>query len=314
MTLASLLRTAVACAVLLAPLAAMPALAAPPTNSTADAATPAVQTIDRGRFTVEITGSGPDVILIPGLASDRAVYDRITPELTRRYRVHRIQIAGFAGQAAGSNAEGAVVDRTIEELHRYIIDQRLQRPAIIGHSLGGLSGLVLAQRYPGDVGRLMIVDAAPFFSLLFNPTATSATVEPYAARMRDMMAGMADEPFAAGQQRTAATLVLTPSLRQTMVDWSLASDRKVMARAMYDVMVTDARPGLAAMTTPVTVLYAFDPSMGVTAAQSDAFWGGFYATLPRVKMVRVDGAYHFIMFDQPERFAREVDGFLAAGR
>jgi pimeloyl-ACP methyl ester carboxylesterase len=125
---------------------------------------------------------------------------------------------------------------------------------------------------------------------------------------------MAADQFAAGQQRTAATLVLTPALRQTMIDWSLASDRKVMARAMYDVMTTDARSGLAAMTTPVTVLYAWDASIGVTAEQSDAFWGGFYQPLPGVKMVRVDDAYHFIMFDQPDRFAREVDGFLAAGR
>lgn len=308
MSFASLLRTAAVCAAVLAPLAAAPALAAPAS------AAPAVQTIDRGRFTVEVSGSGPDVILIPGLASDRAVYDGVTPALAQHYRVHRVQISGFAGQAAGPNGEGAVLEPTIEELHRYIVDQRLQRPAVIGHSLGGLSGLLLAQRHPEDVGRLMIVDAAPFFSALFNPTATAASVEPYAAQMRDMMAGMADDQFAAGQQRTAATLVLTPSLRQTMVDWSLASDRKVMARAMYDVMTTDARSGLAAMTTPVTVLYAWDASIGVTAAQSDAFWGGFYAALPGVKMVRVDGAYHFIMFDQPERFAREVDGFLAAGR
>ena len=310
MSFASLLRTAAVCAAVLAPLAASPALAAPASS----AAAPAVQTIDRGRFTVEVSGSGPDVILIPGLASGRAVYDGVTPVLAQHYRVHRIQIAGFAGQAAGPNAEGAVVDPTIEELHRYIVDQHLQHPAVIGHSLGGLSGLLLAQRHPEDVGRLMIIDAAPFFSVLFNPSATSASVEPYAAQMRDKMTGMADDQFAAGQQRTAATLVLTPSLRQRMVDWSLASDRKVMARAMYDVMITDARPGLAAMTTPVTVLYAFDPSIGFTAPQSDAFWGGFYAALPGVKMVRVDGAYHFIMLDQPERFAREVDGFLAAGR
>ncbi len=310
MNFASFLRTAATCAVLLAPLAATPALAAPAAN----AAAPAVQTIDRGRFTVEVSGSGPDVILIPGLASSRAVYDGITPGLTQHYRVHRIQISGFAGQAAGPNGEGAVLEPTIEELHRYIVDQRLNRPAVIGHSLGGLSGLILAQHHPEDVGRLMIVDAAPFFSALFNPTATAASVEPYAAQMRDMMTGMAADQFAAGQQRTAATLVLTPALRQTMIDWSLASDRKVMSRAMYDVMTTDARPGLAAMTTPVTVLYAWDASIGVTAEQSDAFWGGFYAPLPSVKMVRVDGAYHFIMFDQPERFAREVDGFLAAGR
>ena len=142
MPLIALLRTAAACALLLAPLVVTPALAAPAAN----AAAPAVQTIDRGRFTVEVSGSGPDVILIPGLASGRAVYDGVTPTLTQHYRVHRIQISGFAGQAAGPNDEGAVLEPTIEELHRYITDQSLDRPAVIGHSLGGLLGLLLAQR------------------------------------------------------------------------------------------------------------------------------------------------------------------------
>jgi pimeloyl-ACP methyl ester carboxylesterase len=298
------LLAAAAVTLLLAP--AAPALAQP-----AAAAQPAaVQVIDRGRFTVEVTGHGPDVILIPGLASSRAVYDGVAADLARDHRVHRVQIAGFAGLAAGPNATGAVVDPAIEELHRYIADQGLVRPAVIGHSLGGLSGLLLAQRHPGDVGRLMIVDAVPFFSALFDPNATAASVETYAGQMRATMAAMAPDAFAQGQQRTAATLVLTPGLRQTMVDWSLASDRAVMSQAMYEGMTTDARPGLAAMTTPVTVLYAWDASMGVPSAQLVAIYAGLYAGLPEVNLVRVEGSYHFIMWDQAERFAQEVGAFL----
>lgn len=305
MKIARFLRSAAACALLLAPLAlSLPAHAAPAAQASA------TQTIDRGRFTVEVTGAGPDVILIPGLASSRAVYDGIAADLARTHRVHRVQIAGFGGLAAGPNGEGAVVDPTIEELHRYIVDQHLDHPAVIGHSLGGLSGLLLAQRHPQDVGRLLIVDALPFFSALFDPAATPGSVEPFAGQMRAQMVAMAPDQFAAGQARTSATLVLTPARRQQMVDMSLVSDRQVMAQAMYDVMTTDARPGLAAMHTPVTVLYAFDTSMGVPAERMDTLYTGNYAALPGVRMVRIDGSYHFIMFDQPARFAAEVDAFL----
>jgi len=310
MNLVRFLRSAAACALLLPPLAAAaaPAQAAPAAQ--ASQASGAVQTIDRGRFTVEVSGSGPDVILIPGLASSRAVYDGIAADLAKHHRVHRVQIAGFGGLAAGPNGEGAVVDPTIEELHRYITEAHLDHPAVIGHSMGGLSGLLLAQRHPEDVGRLLIVDALPFFSALFDPAATPATVEPFAGQMRGQMVAMPADQFAAGQARTSATLVLTPSRRQQMIDMSLVSDRQVMAQAMYDVMTTDARPGLAAMHTPVTVLYAFDTSMGVPAERIDGLYTGSYAALPGVKMVRVDGSYHFIMFDQPARFAAEVDAFL----
>ena len=38
-----------------------------------------------------------------------------------------------------------------------------------------------------------------------------------------------------------ARLVRTETLRLTVVDWSLASDRSAVARGMYDMMTTDLR-------------------------------------------------------------------------
>ena len=38
----------------------------------------------------------------------------------------------------------------------------------------------------------------------------------------------------------------------------MASNRQAMASAIREVMTTDARPGLAAMTTPVWAVYAAD--------------------------------------------------------
>jgi len=80
---------------------------------------------------------------------------------------------------------------------------------------------------------------------------------------------------------------------------------------MSEVMTTDARPGLGAMTTPVWALYASDADGGAPAAMADAGWSREYAALPGVRLIRVDGARHFIMADQPDRFAELVDQFLA---
>ncbi len=40
-------------------------------------------------------------------------------------------------------------------------------------------------------------------------------------------------------------------------------------------------------------------------------WGREYSALPGATLIRVDGSRHFIMADQPERFAERVDAFLA---
>src|SRR5260370_23440448 len=73
------------------------------------------------RFSVVIQGAAPgkgaDVILIPGLASSRNVYASEAKLLNSTYRLHLIQIAGFAGEPAGPNATGPILSPVVEQLH-----------------------------------------------------------------------------------------------------------------------------------------------------------------------------------------------------
>lgn len=174
-----------------------------------------------------------------------------------------------------------------------------------------MSGLLLTQQQSGLVGRLMTVDSLPFYSAMFGPTATAESARPFADQAAGMILGADDASFRTQQEATAQALSRTPSEQARIVDWSMASDRHAVASAMKDVMTTDARPGLAAMTTPVMALYAADADGGAPAAMADGMWGREYAALPGVTLIRVDGSRHFIMADQPERFAELVDAFLA---
>jgi hypothetical protein len=76
---------------------------------------PAAQTIGAAptRFSVVIEGatrgSKPDLLLIPGLASSRNVYADEAKLLTTNYRLHLIQLTGFASKPAGANATGPVM-------------------------------------------------------------------------------------------------------------------------------------------------------------------------------------------------------------
>jgi pimeloyl-[acyl-carrier protein] methyl ester esterase len=261
------------------------------------------------RFSVEITGEGPDVILIPGLASSRDVWDQTVAQLSATHRVHAVQLAGFGGEPIGGAGEGAYVAPFVEELNRYIEHNHINRPAVIGHSLGGVSALMLAKSHPANVGRVMVVDALPFFSLLIDPNATAQSIEPQAAAARDRLIAQSSEEFFAGQMGMMNRLVRTETLRFTVFQWSLNSDRSAMARGMYDVMTTDLRGDLAAIQTPVTIVYAYDAVMGPEAAITGAYTG-LYAPLPHHTMVKVDQSYHFVPLDNPTAFAAAVEEFL----
>ena len=262
------------------------------------------------RFTVEVTGKGPDVILIPGLSSSRDVWSETARRLEKTHRLHLIQVKGFAGLPAGRDADGPVVGPLADEIVAYIQANRLAAPAVIGHSMGGFTALAIADRRPEAVSRIMVVDALPFFSVLVSPTATVESITPQAAGLRDMMIAMTPEAFAAQQARTMTTLVKSPRGREDALAWSLASDRKVMARAMYDVMTTDLRDRLATIQTPVTVVYARDEVMGPMSQFVGPLYEGAYKALPSRTLVPVDGALHFVMLDQPDAFATAVDSFL----
>ena len=262
------------------------------------------------RLSVEVVGSGPDVILIPGLASSREVWRAEAERLQATHRVHLVQLAGFAGEP-WTHGDGPFVEPVVGELARYIREAGLERPAVIGHSMGGLTALLLAQAEPTLVGRVMSVDSLPFFSAMFGPQVTAENARPFAAQAAAGILSADEASFRAQQAQTAVGMARDPATREAMVEWSMTTDRQAMAAAIRDVMTTDARPGLAAMTTPVWAVYASDADGGAPAAGADALWGREYAALPEVRLIRVDGTRHFIMADQPARFAELVDQFLA---
>ena len=277
------------------------ALAAEPTEATAFAS---------DRLSVEVTGSGPDVVLIPGFASSREVWRAEAERLKATHRVHLVQLAGFAGER-WSHGDGPFVEPMAGELARYVREAGLERPAVIGHSMGGMTGVLLAQQHPDLVGRVMSVDSLPFFSAMFGPQATVESARPFADQAAAAILAADEAGFRAQQAQTAIGMVRDPATREAMVEWSMASDRHALAAAIRDVMTTDLRPGLPSMTTPVWAVYASDADGGAPAAMADALWGGEYASLPGVTLVRVDDSRHFIMADQPGRLAGIIDRFLA---
>jgi len=225
-----------------------------------------------GNISVTVEGAGPDIILVPGLASSRDVWAGLVSGLHQHYRLHLVQVAGLAGSPAILGQNTQVAAPAAEAIADYIQHQHIKTPIIIGHSLGGEVALMLGTRYPGLFSRLIIVDALPFYTLLLDPAATSETTGPRATAFRAALLAIPDTQMEASQTATIARLVKTKAVRPALVRSSLASDRKTVADAIYELMTTDLRPELSHITVPVDVIYAYDPLYGVPASQIDALF------------------------------------------
>ncbi len=271
---------------------------------------------ESGRFHVRVDGPEHpvgDVILIPGLSSSPEVWDGLTDSLKGRYRVHRIHIQGFAGAAAEDNASGNVSAPVAEDLARYIAEQRLNRPAVIGHSMGGTIAMMLAARHPDSVGRLMVVDMMPFMGAMFGAPGTNPTAESVAPMADQIYAGMTASPDDQYQAQAAAAvtgMIKTESLRAGPLEDAAKSDRRVSTAAYRELIVTDLRPELSRITAPTEVLYVTFNFPGMTPEMTDGIYRMSFATLPSAQLKRIDDSAHFIMLDQPARFAAEVNAFL----
>jgi pimeloyl-ACP methyl ester carboxylesterase len=260
-------------------------------------------------ISVQSIGTGSPVVLIPGLSTPRGVWDGIAPQLAQGHQVILVQVNGFGGDDAGANLKPGVLAGIVEDLHGYIASHRLGRVRVIGHSMGGLATLMFAKAHPEEVEQVMIVDALPFFAVLIDPSASAASVKPAAEMMRVKIASGYGKPAdPATIEANVKSLALKPGSIVRMKAWAAAADPRVTAQALYEDLTTDIRPELGGITTPVTLIVPWSDT-GFGEERTIAFYKRQYATLPKVSVVGIGGAGHFVMLDQPAAFDAAVEAF-----
>ena len=279
-----------------------PVAAADPTRLFADS-----QIIVQGRISVEVIGHGPDLIFVPGLSSSRETWRATAERLRGRYRVHLVQVAGFAGEPSRDNGSGDLLIPTAEAIDAYIVARKLSPAVLIGHSLGGTMALYLAIHHPDHLRKVMVVDSLPFYAVLFaGPTATVQSVTPMANAIRASAGGPPRD-----NTKMVEGMVSSPADRAMVMGWSKASDSGAVVRALADDLTLDMRPDLGSIHTPITLLYPDNVPAGAPKGSMDGFYHATFAPAGTTTLVRIDNSLHFIMLDQPAAFAAQLDSFLA---
>lgn len=259
-------------------------------------------------FTVQVTGKGEPMILIPGLGSPGAVWDSAVAHFSARYRCIVINIAGFAGQA---HVSGELLTRLKDELAAYIVAHDLKKPVVVGHSLGGFLALRLAAERPDLVGPLVVVDTLPALGAMQMPDATPEQLQAMAARMRTGMLQSPEATREEGMRRSVASMVTGPQDRERVVEWGLASDRRTVIEAMHDIMAADLREEVSQIRSRTLVLGTWIAYKDVAPrATIEAAFRSQFSKLQGVDIEMSDTARHFVMLDDPRWMFARMDEFL----
>jgi pimeloyl-ACP methyl ester carboxylesterase len=283
-------------------------------------ATPAIRAREEAppsSFRAQVVGQGRPMILIPGLSSSGDTWKTTVERYRDRFACHVITLAGFAGVPPISSP---LLMSARTEIAEYIRAARLDRPVIVGHSLGGTLALAIASDHPDLVGPLVIVDSLPFLAGAQFQAKTVDDARPGVTAMKAYMLSQTPQQYLDYVKSGAATKFMATSAAdlETIKSWGLGSDQRTVAESMADLMLLDVREDIARITSPTLVLGTWaglhdqlkSYNIDISRADFVRTFDTQFTKLPRLHFAMAETARHFIMFDDPQWFFGELDAFL----
>ena len=250
---------------------------------------------------VQKFGCGKQSILfIPGFACSGDVWKETIETLRNDYTCYTFTMPGFAG---ASPEENPSFEDWKQQIIRFIEEEHIEKPILVGHSMGGGMSLAVAACKPDLLNSVVVVDALPCLSALYNADFKSFS-EADCINMVQWMKAMSDEQFEKQQRLGAATQTTDSLLFERLVEWGTASDRQTYARMFCDYSNVDLRPVLGQISVPVLVLLepVFKNMSSVIMQQ--------FEKLSSLQVEYAHQGLHFIMYDDKEWFIAQLKNFL----
>ncbi|WP_066835074.1 alpha/beta fold hydrolase [Rufibacter ruber] len=261
-------------------------------------------------FKVVKTGKGPAMILIPGLNSAGEVWDETVQHYQKNYTCYVLTLPGFAGQPAIK--ADPFLNTMRDEIIAYVQENKLKKPVLVGHSLGGYLVLALNVKAPELFGKTVVVDGLPFIGAAQNPGATVETIKPMAEQFRKSMATPSPQMQKQQEASYGTTMAKDSAHIKKIIEWGRKSAYQTTGQAMYEMYTTDLRADIATIKAPVLVLGAWYgyKGYGVTKDMTTTMYTAQFAKLPSAEVKIADTARHFIMYDEPAWMFAQIDAFL----
>jgi pimeloyl-ACP methyl ester carboxylesterase len=233
---------------------------------------------------------------IMGLLDD----NRFLEMVGARFHVFAPELPGY-GTSQGEELLEDMLDFT---LHGWDVVKALQldRPTLIGHSLGGMIAAEMACVAPDALEHLVLVD--PFGIWLDEqPIPDLFALLPY--EFGDLL--FADSSTAERLLPGVADLAEADSLRQFAI--SSARELGTAGKLLFPIPNRRVSKRLYRVTTPTLVVWA-DEDRLMPAATYPAAW---QALLPRARIAAVANAGHMLPYEQPEALLHIVTEFVGVG-
>jgi pimeloyl-ACP methyl ester carboxylesterase len=248
-------------------------------------------------------GDKPPLVMAHGVTDDGLCWAPVAEALANDYDVIMVDARGHGRSDEGPDGYGPGVQAA--DLAGVIAALGLDKPAVLGHSMGAATALALAGTYPNVPGAILLEDPPAWWTAWYD--------SPDGAERRTRM--RAD--FTAQKRVTRAELLAAKRAEEP--GWSDAElERWVDAKQRYslDVLRVLDRdnpndvdwPAVLPRITCPALLIVSDPERGGIITDESA--AALRELVPHVEIVHVPEAGHSIRRDQFARYVEVVRDFL----
>src|SRR3989304_1582727 len=198
--------------------------------------------LDRDGLRLAVGGvgrGGPPLVFGPPWSGDHAFFEPQVAHFSRRHRVVSVDLRGHGA------SDAPLGDYSMEtfagDLAWIVRTLELDRPVVVGHSMGGVIALALGALHPESVRALVLLDA---------PLLPSA---PLLAAVPGLQQGMESPAYREGTrqfQGPSGGLADEPARRERILDVLVSGPQHVKASSLRHVFESDHAPWAAPYRAP----------------------------------------------------------------
>ncbi len=244
---------------------------------------------------VKWMGKGPKILLIHSMGMDAHSMDKLAESLKDKYSILSLTILGHGD--SGSPSTHLPLDEHAEIMRNCYKQLNFYPSVLIGHSVGGMMGMILTAEYPKEFKGLVLVDIAPFDSTGRHSRPAPPEYFDNEGKAREWL-----------KERYPG---FTKYYYDNRIKYAFkGKDGKLLLKPTGDSvrsgLVIDLWKYVENIQCPVLMLKGAESETISPTARVK-----MEKTVPKIEVIEVKGTGHMIPQDVPERFEELITGFLA---
>jgi N-formylmaleamate deformylase len=234
------------------------------------------------------------LLLLPGITAPAATWEFVAEKLADYYDVYIMNVRG-RGLSERSSNSGYRLDDYASDAERFITRLQLDRPHVVGHSMGARIGIRLAATYQNLLSKLVIVD----------PPVSGPARRPYPIPLQFYLDSLGEVERGEGYEQMRRAFDWTDDQLEARMEWLPTCDRNAIIESHRSFQEEDIHQNMPSISAETLLIYA---EKGDTVRKEEA--DEIQRLIPRCQSLRMDNAGHMIPWDKLDAFVTSVRSFL----